>query len=176
MKKNSVTLIAVAILFATLGVIWGNHRLNSRTSDVSVADKLFASSMKDTSGQLQNLSQWKNKALIVNFWATWCAPCVQEMPELSGLQLEKNKSIDFQIIGIGIDSAANIAEFASKYKISYPLYTGGIDASQLSRELGNEAGGLPFTILIGRDGKVKKTYLGRIKMQDLRKDLTSLSG
>ena len=173
MKKNSVIFVVIAVLFAILGVMWGNKRLQPQAPELSSVDRLFAKSMKDTSGHLQDLSQWKNKGLIVNFWATWCAPCVQEMPELSALQPEIAPA-HIQIIGIGIDSAANIAEFAAKYKITYPLYIGGLDASELSRQLGNQAGGLPFTILIGRDGKVKKTYLGRLKMEELRKDLTSL--
>jgi thiol-disulfide isomerase/thioredoxin len=173
MKKNSVIFIVIAVLFATLGVIWGSKRPQPQAPELSSVNMLFSKSMKDTNGHLQNLSQWKNRGLIVNFWATWCAPCVQEMPELSALQPEI-ATAHIQIIGIGIDSAANIVEFAAKYKITYPLYIGGLDASELSRQLGNQAGGLPFTILIGRDGKVKKTYLGRLKMEELRKDLASL--
>ena len=79
-----------------------------------------------------------------------------------------------QILGIGIDSASNIAEFAAKYKIAYPLYVAGMEGTDLSREFGNQAGGLPFTVLIGADGKVRKTYLGRLKFDELRKDLASL--
>lgn len=173
MKKNNVMFIAIAVLFAVLGAVWASKRLQPEAPAISATGKLLSQSMTDTSGRLQHLSQWKNKALIVNFWATWCAPCVQEMPELSALQSEIAPA-NIQIIGIGIDSAANIAEFASKYKISYPLYTGGVEASELSRQLGNDAGGLPFTVLIGRDGKAKKTYLGRLKMEELRKDLGSL--
>jgi thiol-disulfide isomerase/thioredoxin len=173
MKKNNVLLAAIAALFAILGVIWGSRHPGPDASASSATGKLFASSMKDTHGQVQNLSQWKNKPVIVNFWATWCAPCVQEMPELSALQSEIAPR-NIQIIGIGIDSAKNIAEFAGKYKIAYPLYVGGLDASELSRQLGNEAGGLPFTLLIDRDGQVKKTYLGRLKINELRKDLASL--
>jgi peroxiredoxin len=173
MKKNNMLLTAIAVLFAVLGVMWGSYRLHPQTPEASVTGNLFASSMKDTHGQLQHLSQWKNKTLIVNFWATWCAPCVQEMPELSSLQSEI-ASRNIQIIGIGIDSAGNIAEFSTKYKITYPLYVGGLDASELSRQLGNQAGGLPFTLLVDREGRVKKTYLGRLKIGELRKDLASL--
>ena len=131
--------------------------------------------MNDAAGQPQALAQWKGKLLVVNFWATWCAPCVEEMPELSVLQHEIASS-KIQIIGIGIDSPSNIAKFSRNHKITYPLYTGDMDASELSRQLGNHAGGLPFTVLIGRDGQIKKTYLGRLKMGQLRQDLAALSG
>ncbi|CAN7565774.1 TlpA disulfide reductase family protein [Pseudoduganella sp. LjRoot289] len=134
---------------------------------------LFRQQLKDVKGADQSLGQWRGKGLLVNFWATWCAPCVQEMPELSALQAEiQDKKL--QIIGIGIDSPSNIAEFAEKHKIAYPVYVGGMSGTDLSRELGNAHGGLPFTVLIGADGRVKKTYLGRLKFDELRADLASM--
>ena len=121
----------------------------------------------------QRMSQGNDTIYVVNFWATWCAPCVEEMPELSALQTEI-QSRQIQILGIGIDSPSNIAEFAGKYKITYPLYNGGLDGTELSHQLGNKAGGLPFTVVISRDGKVKRTFLGRLKMDELRKEIASL--
>ena len=134
---------------------------------------LFGQQLKDAKGVDQALAQWQGKGLVVNFWATWCGPCVEEMPELSALQAE-NKGKNLQIIGIGIDSPSNIAEFAEKHKIAYPVYVGGMSGTDLSRQLGNGHGGLPFTVLIGADGQVKKTYLGRLKFDELRADLASM--
>jgi thiol-disulfide isomerase/thioredoxin len=173
MKKNSVFLLGVALVFTAFGAYIAQRHTEPAAADNSATSQLLAQTFNDTSGQPQALAQWKGNALIVNFWATWCAPCVDEMPELSALQNEISP-VNIQIIGIGIDSPANIAEFARKYNIAYPLYTGGMNASELSRLLGNKAGGLPFTVLIGRDGQVKKSYLGRLKMDQLRKDLTAL--
>lgn len=173
MKKNAVLFGGVAILFAVFGVFFANQRLSPAPAQSSAVSSLLSQSMKDANGQEQQLGQWKDRALIVNFWATWCAPCVDEMPELSALQHEI-LSQNIQILGIGIDSASNIADFAKKYRISYPLYVGGINGSELSRALGNQGGGLPFTVIIGRDGQVKKTYLGRLKMEELRKSLSGL--
>jgi thiol-disulfide isomerase/thioredoxin len=168
MKHKLPLFIVVGLLFAALGLYLGVNRLAPEAPQATTS--LLAHTWPDAQGTPQKLSQWKNKPLIVNFWATWCAPCVQEIPELSALQTELAPK-DIQLIGIGVDSAANIAEFTSKYKISYPLYVAGIDATDLSRAFGNQAGGLPFTVLIGRDGRVRKTYLGRLKMQELRADL-----
>jgi thiol-disulfide isomerase/thioredoxin len=172
MKKNIVIFGLVAVLFAALGIVIGQRQVTPHTPEMSAVDNLLSQSMTDAGGKPQAMTQWKNKALIVNFWATWCTPCVDEMPELSALQTEIEPKI--QILGIGIDSASNIAEFSSKYKISYPLYVAGVNGTDLSRQLGNQAGGLPFTVLIGRDGQVKKTYLGRLKMSELRKDLAEI--
>ncbi|RZI41684.1 TlpA family protein disulfide reductase [Herbaspirillum sp. HC18] len=173
MKKNIVLFGMVAVLFAAIGIFFANTRLASEPPQSGAVGKLLSQSMADANGQQQQLAQWKDKALVVNFWATWCTPCVDEMPELSALQQEIG-SKNVQILGIGIDSPSNIAEFAQKYKITYPLYVGGMSGTELSRELGNQAGGLPFTVLIGRDGQVKKTYLGRLKMDDLRQALIAL--
>jgi thiol-disulfide isomerase/thioredoxin len=173
MKSRALIYTAVGLLFAAAGAYFGMRHVEPAPAESAAVSKLFSQSLPDTKGQPQPLSQWKDKALVLNFWATWCAPCVDEMPELSALQTEVAPA-NVQILGIGIDSAANIAQFASKYKITYPLYTGGLDATELSRQFGNKAGGLPFTVLVGRDGRVKKTYLGRLKIEELRKDLASL--
>jgi thiol-disulfide isomerase/thioredoxin len=134
---------------------------------------LFNQSLPDLGGKPQALSTFRGKPLLVNFWATWCAPCVEEMPALSVLHDEiAQKST--QIIGIGIDSPSNIREFVSRVSVHYPLYIGGMGGSELARTFGNQAGGLPFTVLIGADGRVKKTYLGRLKMDQVRADIAEM--
>ena len=161
--KSKLICAFLAVLLAA-----GAHAEPAR----SAAD-LFAASLPDVKNQSQPLAQWKGKILLVNFWATWCHPCVQEMPALSSLQA-KGKIKNLQVIGIGIDTADNISQFSAKYKISYPLYVGGVDASELMRKLGDGAGGLPFSLLIGPDGQVKKTYLGALKMDQVKRDIGAL--
>lgn len=95
------------------------------------------------------------------------------MPELVALQNDFG-SKNVQIVGIGIDSPSNIREFAEKHQITYPLLLGGLEGSELSKQFGNESGGLPFTLLIGADGSVRKSYMGRLDMQQVRTDLSSL--
>lgn len=163
----------IAILFACIGLYFGNQHAHAETPQSSAAREFFASSLPDIKDKPQALAQWKGKILLVNFWATWCHPCVQEMPELSALQA-KGKIPNLQIIGIGIDSAANIQEFSAKYKISYPLYVGGIGGSELLRKMGDAAGGLPFSLLIGPDGEVKKTYVGSLKFDQVKRDIAAL--
>lgn len=173
MKKNLILFGSVAILFVAAGAFISDKQTESKPAVSSAVNNLLSQSMADAQGRQQNLGQWKNKTLLVNFWATWCTPCVEEMPELSALQAELGPQ-KVQIIGIGIDSPSNITEFASKYQIQYPLYVAGMSGSELSRQLGNQAGGLPFTVLIGSDGQVRRTYLGRLKMDQLRKDLSAI--
>ncbi len=173
MKRNWLLFGVIAIVFAAVGAYFGEHRLAPETPQAAATARLFAQTLPDAQGTSHPMSQWQGKTLVVNFWATWCAPCVEEMPELSALQNDI-ASRNAQIIGIGIDSAANIMEFGAKYKITYPLYVAGMSGTELSRQFGNQAGGLPFTVLIAPDGRIKKTYLGRLKMEELRKDLGSI--
>lgn len=169
-KHNKWLLGVLACVFLIIGIYAGMKSAEQKPAQPNAANQLFATSLNDASGHSHPLMQWKGKTLVVNFWATWCHPCVEEMPELSALQnILTQKNI--QIIGIGLDSASNIAEFSQKYKITYPLYIGETPGMELSRKFGNQAGGLPFTVLIGTNGQVKKTYLGRLKLSELKQDL-----
>ncbi|RJF97772.1 TlpA family protein disulfide reductase [Noviherbaspirillum saxi] len=174
MKRNIVMFAVVGLLFAGIGVFLGYRQSDPAPAEATAVHALLAASLPDASGKMQPLSQWKGRPLVVNFWATWCAPCVDEMPELSALQKELEARGKTQILGIGIDSPANIAQFVSKYNISFPIYVGGMGGSEYSRQLGNQVGGLPFTVLIDSNGQVKKAYSGRLKIDELRKDLEGL--
>jgi len=173
MNRKLLLYIPIALLFCAIGAYFNLQRLTPAVPQAPAVANLFAQSMVEASGKHAPLSQWRGKPLIVNFWATWCGPCVQEMPELNALHSEIVKK-DIHVIGIGIDSQDSIMQFAQKYKISYPLYVAGTNGTSLLRQFGNDAGGLPFTVLIGADGQVKKMYLGSIKFDELRKDLALL--
>ncbi|MFM8462858.1 MAG: TlpA disulfide reductase family protein [Burkholderiaceae bacterium] len=171
--KKITAFVVIAILFTSIGIYFGVKRLQpSAPADTAVA-ALMQVSMKDSGGKQRKMSEWQGKVLLLNFWATWCPPCVSEMPELVALQNELAGK-NLQVVGIGIDSPSNIREFAEKHQITYPLLLGGLEGSELSRQFGNQSGGLPFTILIGPDGSVRQTYMGRLNMEKVRADLASI--
>ncbi len=170
MKKEIWILGIAALLFGGIGVYFGLKKWEPAPPAPNAQHVFFNQSLPDINDKNEKMSNWHGKLLLVNFWATWCSPCVEEMPELSALQSEQQFK-NLQIIGIGIDSPANIREFATKYSISYPLYIAGMGGIELAREMGNKQGGLPFTILFGTDGQIKKSYIGRLDMQEVRKDL-----
>jgi len=170
-KKKLAGYVVVAAAFTVLGAIAAVKQ--DSAAQASPAANLYAMSLNDLSGKSQPLAQWKGKPLLVNFWASWCGPCVQEMPELSALAA-KDGGKRFNVIGIGIDSPSNLVQFTQKTKVAYPLYVGGMGGTDLARGLGNANGGLPFTVLIGADGQVRKTYLGKLKFDQLKADLAKL--
>lgn len=174
MNKSKLLVFAViAILFTSIGIYFGAKRFNPAPAENGAVSALFQSSLPDTQNQQRSFSEWKGKILLVNFWATWCPPCVAEMPELVELQTDM-ASQNLQIVGIGIDSPSNIRQFEEKLQISYPLLVAGMEGTELSRQFGNQGGGLPFTVLIGPDGRVRQTYIGRLDMKKVRADLASL--
>jgi thiol-disulfide isomerase/thioredoxin len=173
MKRLTWPILAVAVIFTAAGAWFGAREFQPGPAAPSAVDQFYSRTMPDAAGKAADMKQWKGRPLVLNFWATWCAPCVEEMPELTALQAELQAK-NVQILGIGIDNPANISAFADKYKIGYPLYVAGMEGSELSRQLGNQAGGLPFTVLVDASGKVKKTYLGRLKMEVLRQDIAAM--
>ena len=182
-KKHVAAYAAVAAMFGIMGALVAINKKDPSPITTAIAptggkphtavDNLYKQSLNDLDGAPQALAKWKGKPLLVNFWATWCAPCVQEMPELSELAgLDAGKT--FNVIGIGIDSPSNMKEFAAKLKIAYPLYVAGMGGTELSREFGNTAGGVHYTVLVGADGQVNMTYLGERKFDEMRADLAKL--
>lgn len=128
---------------------------------------LLALSLPDTTGTEQAFAQWRGKVLVVNFWATWCAPCLEEMPEFVRAQAELG-SRGLQFVGIAIDDAKKAAEFAERLHVNYPTLIGGYGAVELSKTLGNSLAALPFSVILDRQGRVVHTQLGRLKPDKLQ--------
>jgi thiol-disulfide isomerase/thioredoxin len=132
---------------------------------------LYNARLPGLDGQEFLLSSLKGRPLVVNFWATWCAPCVQEMPYLDSMAKERP---EIAFVGIGIDTASNIAQFVAKLPVSYQLLVAGHAGIALVRELGNTAGGLPFTLLFDANGSIFDSILGQVEPTDLRQRIERL--
>jgi peroxiredoxin len=175
MNRRIVLILVIAIAFAGIGFYVNSERLTPEIVPAQTSSVFFRQSLQNAQGETVPMSKWKGDVLVVNFWATWCPPCVEEMPELEAMQHELASS-NVQILGIGIDSESNIRSFAEKLDISYPLYIAGLEGTRLASELGNRSGGLPFTLLIDRNGEINKSYLGRLDMNVLEKDIRAIAG
>jgi thiol-disulfide isomerase/thioredoxin len=145
--------------------------LRSATAAAPAADAFYANEFNDLEGRPVKVAQYLGMPLIVNFWATWCAPCVKEMPDLDMLH-SRYKKMSF--VGLAVDTPANVEKFTKKVQVSYPLLIGGHSAIQLMRTLGNKQGGLPFTVVFDAKGQIADTVLGQIKPDDFEQRLKKL--
>lgn len=145
----------------------------SRSSGADALERLTKISLRDLSGNSHRLSEWKGKVLVVNFWATWCEPCREEIPALVKIQ-SRLEGKGLQIVGIAIDSADKVQDFSKTYGINYAVLLGGMDAFDLLRGLGNSAGGLPFTLVLDRTGRIRTTRLGGISGSELERAIEPL--
>lgn len=153
------------------GVAW--WRLAPSAADADAVTLLWAQTYPDHRGEPFDLQALRGQALVVNFWATWCPPCVEEMPELSELHDDLSPK-GLQMLGIGIDSAPNIAKFAVARPVSYPLLVAGAGGSALMSRFGNTSGALPFTVLIERSGRISQRILGRVRIDTLTRQARAL--
>jgi thiol-disulfide isomerase/thioredoxin len=112
------------------------------------------------------VEQWKGSPLVVNFWATWCQPCREEIPALMRVQ-RKYQANDVQVVGIAIDQADKVKAYAVEMGIGYPLLIGELEALDLTRHAGNQVGGLPYTVVFDRAGQIHATQLGGITEEKL---------
>ena len=134
---------------------------------------LTSLSLPDPTGVIQPLSQWRGKILVVNFWATWCPPCREEMPAFSRLAL-KHAANGVQFVGISIDTLNKVLEFQKLTPVSYPLLIGTMDTVQNTIALGNSAQALPFTAIYNRVGVIHSVKLGRLSEFELERQLKEL--
>jgi len=136
------------------------------------AQVLLGQTLPDLHGVPQPLEQWRARPMLVNFWATWCAPCLREMPDLERLS---QQFPDIVFVGIGIDSPDKMREFVRKVPVSYPLLEARATGMDMMRDLGNSAGGLPFTAVFASDGTLRRAIAGQIKPDDLSGVLRSVT-
>jgi thiol-disulfide isomerase/thioredoxin len=122
---------------------------------------IYTASFNDVDGKSQSLGQWQKKLLVINFWATWCAPCKEEMPIFAKLQ-QRLGSNGVQFIGIAADSRLNVVNFSQKTPVGYPLYPSESGAIDFSKRLGNRLGLLPHTVVVAPGGEVVYAKLGQI--------------
>jgi thiol-disulfide isomerase/thioredoxin len=164
-----------AFLLGVAGVLALAAGLGLALRDRQAADSapLLALSLPDLDGRPQPLTQWRGKVMVVNFWATWCGPCREEMPEFVRVQRELGPK-GLQFVGIAIDQRDKVALFAKEFDLNYPALIGGYDAMDVAKPLGDRLAGLPFTVVLDRQGRIVHTQLGQLQPTLLRSILADL--
>ncbi|CAL1238892.1 TlpA family protein disulfide reductase [Candidatus Methylocalor cossyra] len=151
----------VAVALVALGAGWWAERW-LRPEPTGGAVPL----LKDLNGETRSLAEWRGKVLVLNFWATWCPPCREELPEFQRLQEELGGQ-GLQFVGIAIDEPDAVRGFLNEHPVNYPIWLGDQDAPAWADRLGNRAAALPFSVVFDRAGKSVHTQTGIFPRQQV---------
>lgn len=165
-------MIAVAALALALGLGVGLWKNTPSATDVN-AEQIYAASFVDLAGQKQSLGNWRGKILIVNFWATWCPPCRQEIPDFVEVY-NANRDKDVVFVGIALDEPKLVADFAKEFGITYPMLMGGEAGYDFATQLGNSSGGIPYSVILNRQGQVVYVASGAMRRAELERQIAKL--
>jgi thiol-disulfide isomerase/thioredoxin len=178
-KVAIVTILAgsLSIGAAIFGQKWlgeGNlPRLSMGRGAADRIDNLPDFRLPDIEGHEVQLSSFSGKVVIINYWASWCPPCVREMPMLIRLQEALDPS-QVQVVGIAIDRLEAVEQFIEGHPVNYPVLIGDVEAVELSRRLGNRLQGLPFTVIFDHHGRRAFSQVGEITQATLDTQLQAL--
>ena len=168
MSKAGLWLIAAGFTLAIGTAYWGMSTISGKNHgtisarEIS-AEPVFAASFKDLDDKLQPLGQWRGKVMVLNFWAPWCPPCREEIPDFIKLQ-DKYRERGLVFVGLALDEKSKVQVFVDEAGINYPILLGEMDAVDLARKIGNHLGGLPFTVIIDRNGRIAASEIGGLSM------------
>jgi thiol-disulfide isomerase/thioredoxin len=155
-------LVCVLGAVAAAGGFWLQSARQPAVATVSAApgqDSALDAVIADLAGRPQRLDQWRGKLVVLNFWATWCPPCVKELPAFVRLQ-RKYGPQGLQFVGIALDGREEVAKFVAEHGIDFPVLVGEEDVARYMQRLGNTIGALPFTVVVTRDAAILHTHQG----------------
>jgi thiol-disulfide isomerase/thioredoxin len=159
-------LLGAGVGAAALAAGGGFSLYRSRVSGSEMESALWQLSFEQASGGTLSMASLRGRPLLLNFWATWCAPCIKELPMLDRFHREK-QAAGWQVVGIAVDGPTPVREYLGRLPMSFPIGLGGMEGAELSRTLGNVSGSLPFTVVFAADGKILARKLGALASSDL---------
>jgi thiol-disulfide isomerase/thioredoxin len=173
-RRQALLMGGVAVAAAAAGLAWSLRRPSEdqpsatpAAGEAAALASLWGMRFDGPAGESVDLANFKGKPLVLNFWATWCPPCVEEMPLLDRFHIE-NKANGWQVLGLAIDQPSSVRQFLTRVPVQFPIGLAGLEGTALGRSLGNLTGGLPFTVVFGRDAQVAQRKMGAVTPQDLK--------
>ena len=161
--------VAALAALAGAGVAW-KRQAGQDAGGVApeVMQAFWAAEFDTPKGESLPMTSFQGQPLVINFWATWCTPCVEEMPLIDAF-FRENKEKSWQVLGLAIDQPSRVRQFLSQFPVSYKIGLAGLTGTELGKTLGNEVGGLPFTVVLDAQGRLIQRKLGKLTPDDIKK-------
>lgn len=173
MSRQNWLIAGVAALALAMGIGIATWLRQPGPAQPGAAEALLTAPLPDLQSQPQTLAQYRGKILIVNFWATWCPPCREEVPVFVDAQTKFGPK-GLQFIGIALDNPQQVTDFVREFGINYPVLIGGVNESEILRKLGNPGGGLPYTLIYDREGQLQEKIIGGLDQARLERLIAPL--
>lgn len=177
MNKTKITVNLALAIIVGIGIWFTLQNKSAPTTSniqaTTIPQALPEFTMKDTDGVIRNSGEWKGKILIVNFWATWCPPCLEEIPTLIDFHNQYSDN-GVQVVGVAVDNLDQVKDFIELYDINFPVMIGSDDAITLAQKMGNRISALPYTAIFGNNGKTLYAQPGKITKEGLEKAVKPL--
>ena len=167
MNRRHVLTGGVATVAALAGAGWAWWRYEPHEAQDGAVDALWGQQWDGLQGQTVRMADFRGQPLLLNFWATWCPPCVEELPLLNAFYREQ-RGKGWQVLGLAVDQVGPVRKFLERLPLTFPVAMAGLSGVDLSKQLGNTGGGLPFTILFDREGHVAERKIGQVHAEDLQ--------
>lgn len=157
--------VAGAAAVGGAGLAW--WKFQPHAMEAGAEQALWGMEFEKPEGGVVALKSFSGKPLLLNFWATWCPPCVEELPMLNAFYRE-HAAKGWQVLGLAIDQPSAVRKFLARLPLEFPVGLAGLGGTDLGRSLGNLTGGLPFTVVLGAAGRVLHRKMGQVTPQDLQ--------
>ncbi len=180
--QRALLYVVAAVAAASTGLALRQHELAQRRADTqalvspeTLGAPAAALQLPDLDGQMHALSDYRGRVVLVNFWATWCPPCLREIPTLQQVRT-RYRDHGFEILGVAVDGAEAVRAFVAEHGIGYPQLIAGPTGSGVMAAFGNRHGVLPYSLLVDRAGTVRMAHAGALESEDLVPKIETLLG
>ncbi|MHB1058436.1 MAG: TlpA family protein disulfide reductase [Rhodanobacter sp.] len=174
LSRSNGLILGLAVLAAALGGYVQNRSHRPAVPEAAVVGQpLPPISLPDLDGRPHALSDYRGRRVLLNFWASWCAPCLKEMPALAEAQEKFGEKAPI-VVGIAMDDPLHVKAFLAAHPVNYPILVGDTNAPSTSLQLGNRRQVLPYSVLIGTDGRILATHTGPLSSARLRQWLAAV--
>ena len=170
-RRALYAVLAAAAGAAGVGAAWWKLQpgpAGAAPAAPGIEQALWGQSFQTPDGAALAMQSFHGRPLVVNFWATWCPPCIAELPLLDDF-FQQNTAKGWQVVGLAVDKPAAVRSFLARTPLHFPIGIANEGGTNLARTLGNLSGGLPFTVVLGRDGRILHRKMGQVKAQDLQR-------